>query len=84
MYVCGIRGTEVKTPQGLSGHQRFRHGPPVGNVRKVDGKTQAQLESEWHEAAYETLMTELKEINHSLTIMQISLNAMMDWMKQRS
>lgn len=26
MYICNTCGTTTRTPQGLAGHQRFRHG----------------------------------------------------------
>ena len=26
MYTCDVCGTTTRTPQGLAGHQRFRHG----------------------------------------------------------
>ncbi len=77
MPVCDICGTTVKTPQGLSGHYRFRHGEPIGNVRKVEGQTQAEREYEWHQEANDELKAELSEINHKLTLIQLSLDAMM-------
>ncbi len=82
MPVCDICGTTVKTPQGLSGHYRFRHGESIGNVRKVEGQTQAQREYEWHQEAHDELKAELTDIKLELTLIQSSLDAILGWMRR--
>ena len=71
MYTCDVCGTATRTPQGLAGHQRFRHGAQSHQPTKRASDTNRAATI----AALEQQVRELPEHVDSIEVLAIGIAA---------